>query len=140
MNTTASPRALTIGKLSKRTDCNIETIRYYERIGILPAPPRSAGGFRLYSDDHLKRLMFVRRSRQLGFSLDEIRVLLELVDGGDCTCAEVKALTLNHVAEIRRKVTDLRKLERVLKQMAAQCDGGKVPACPIIEALYRGTN
>jgi MerR family mercuric resistance operon transcriptional regulator len=135
---TTRPVTLTIGALSKRTDCNIETIRYYERIGILPPPPRSAGGFRLYGEDHLKRLAFVRRSRQLGFTLEEIRVLLKLVDGGDYTCAEVKALTLNHVAEIRRKIADLRKLEQVLKGMAAQCEGGKVPACPIIEALFQG--
>lgn len=132
------PLTLTIGALSKRTDCNIETIRYYERIGILPPPPRSAGGFRLYSDDHLKRLTFVRRSRQLGFTLREIRVLLALVDGSDHTCAEVKELTLEHVAEIRRKVADLRRMERVLKEMAIHCDGGKVPDCPIIDALFQG--
>ena len=136
---TTRPVTLTIGALSKHTDCNIETIRYYERIGILPPPPRSAGGFRLYGEDHLKRLAFVRRSRQLGFALEEIRVLLELVDGGDYTCAEVKTLTLDHVAEIRRKIADLRKLEKVLKGMAAQCDGEEVPACPIIEALFQGT-
>ena len=73
--------ALTIGNLSKQSGVNIETIRYYEKIGVMPAPGRSAGGFRIYEPDHLKRLSFVRRGRLLGFSLDEIRSLLRLVDG-----------------------------------------------------------
>ena len=131
------PVTLTIGALSKRTDCNIETIRYYERIDILPPPPRSAGGFRLYGEAHLRRLTFVRRSRQLGFTLKEIRNLLALVDGSDHTCAEVKDLTLDHIGEIRRKVADLRRMERVLKEMAAHCDGGTVPECPIVDALFQ---
>ncbi|MDH3920601.1 MAG: MerR family transcriptional regulator, partial [Rhodospirillales bacterium] len=88
---------LTIGALSKNTGCNIETIRYYERIGLLPAPPRSAGGHRLYGEVLLKRLTFIRRGRELGFTLDDIRGLLGLVDGGAYTCAEVKALTLDHL-------------------------------------------
>lgn len=76
---TASSR-LTIGPLSKRTGCNIETIRYYERVGLLPAPGRSPGGYRLYEDQHLKRLTFIRRARALGFSIDEVRKLLRLAD------------------------------------------------------------
>ena len=131
---------LTIGALSKQTGCNIETIRYYERIGLLPAPPRSDGGHRIYGQDHLKRLTFARRSRELGFTLQEVRGLLRLVDGGDYTCAEVKALTLDHVAEVRRKIADLRKMERVLRGMAAQCEGELVPECPIIDALFEPTS
>ena len=131
-------KPFTIGALSKGTGCHIETIRYYERIGLLPKPPRSPGGHRLYEDDHLRRLTFIRRSRELGFTLEEVRGLLRLVDGGSYTCAEVKALTLDHAAEVRRKVADLRKLERVLKEMAAECDGGEVPQCPIIDTLYQG--
>ncbi len=127
----------TIGSLSKGTGCKIETIRYYERIGLLPEPPRSQGGHRLYEEEHLKRLTFIRRSRQLGFTLHEVRGLLRLVDGGEYSCAEVKALTLDHVAEVRRKLADLRKVKRVLEAMAAECDGGEVPECPIIDALYR---
>ena len=130
-------KPFTIGALSKGTGCHIETIRYYERIGLMPKPPRSPGGHRLYEEDHLRRLTFIRRSRELGFTLEEVRGLLRLVDGGSYTCAEVKALTLDHAAEVRRKVADLRKLERVLKEMAAECDGGEVPDCPIIDALYR---
>ena len=80
-----------IGQLSRRSGVNIETIRFYERVGILPKPPRSQGGHRLYDEAHEKRLHFVRRSRELGFSLDEIRGLLRLVDGGRYTCSEVRA-------------------------------------------------
>ena len=130
-------QAFTIGALSKGTGCHIETIRYYERIGLLPEPPRSPGGHRLYEEDHLRRLTFIRRSRELGFTLEEVRGLLRLVDGGSYTCAEVKTLTLDHAAEVKRKVVDLRKLERVLREMAAECEGGEVPECPIIDALYR---
>ena len=127
---------LSIGKLSKQSGVNIETIRYYEKIGVMPAPGRSAGGFRIYGPDHLKRLSFVRRGRQLGFSLDEIRNLLRLVDGHGHTCAEVHALMLSHLAEIRRKVRDLRRLERAMAEMAARCSGESVPECPIVDALF----
>ena len=129
--------SLLIGALSKRTGCNIETIRYYEKIGLLPAPPRSSGRRRLYTDTHRKRLTFIRRCRQLGFSLDEIRELLDLVDGGSYTCNEVRELTLNHADEVKRKITDLRRMEKVLRDITSKCSGGKVPECPIIEALFR---
>ena len=128
----------TIGSLSKGTGCNIETIRYYERIGLLPKPPRSRGGHRLYEEQHLKRLTFVRRCRELGFTLEEVRSFLGMVDGGNYTCADVKVLTLNHAGEVKRKIADLRRLEKVLRGMAEQCAGGEVPECPIIDALYRG--
>lgn len=129
-------KPITIGGLSKQTGVNIETIRYYERIGVLPGPPRTSGGHRLYGEDHLKRLTFVRRSRELGFPLEEIRGLLRMVDGDDYSCDEVKDLTLDHLAEIRSKIADLKKLEKVLKDMASQCEGGNVPDCPIIDALF----
>lgn len=138
--TPSATSPLTIGALSKHTGCNIETIRYYERIGILLAPPRTEGGHRLYGRDHLKRLFFIRRARELGFSLQEVRGLLSLVDGGDYTCAEVRALTLKHADEVKRKITDLKKLERVLKRMASQCEGGEIPECPAIDALFGDTH
>ena len=128
--------SLTIGALSTRTGVNIETILFYERVGILAKPPRSAGGHRIYGREQLMRLGFVRRSRELGFSLDEVRRLLELVDGGRYTCAEVKTITLNHLGEVRRKIADLRRLERTLEAVAGKCQGGKVPECPVIEALF----
>ena len=130
---------ITRGALSERAACNIETIRYYENIRLMPQPKRSKGGHRLYDNDDLKRLTFIRRGRELGFTLDEIRGLLNLVDDDDYTCHEVKELTLEHVKEVKAKIADLRKMERVLKDMAAQCDDGQVPECAVIDALFDHT-
>jgi MerR family transcriptional regulator, mercuric resistance operon regulatory protein len=131
-------RELTIGALSARTRVNIETIRYYERIGVLPPPPRSAGGRRLYGDDHLRRLAFIRRGRELGFTLDEIRALLRLAGGGGGAhgCVEARALALEHLARVRARIADLRRAERTLADTAARCRNGEGPACPIVEALF----
>ena len=125
------------GELAQRSSCNVETVRFYEKRGLLQAPPRTAGGHRDYAPEHLSRLTFIRRSRELGFTLDEVRGLLGLVDGGDWTCAEVRAMTLEHLAEVRRKIADLRKMAQILKDMAEQCDGGAVPECPIVDALLQ---
>ncbi|MGH6943356.1 MAG: MerR family transcriptional regulator [Geminicoccaceae bacterium] len=130
-------RDLGIGELSRRTGVNVETVRYYERIGLVPPPPRTEGGHRLYPGGHLKRLSFIRRSRELGFTLDEIRNLLSLVDGG-YTCGDVRSAALAHLAGIRRKIADLRRMERTLAETAARCEGGDAPGCPIIEALFEG--
>jgi MerR family mercuric resistance operon transcriptional regulator len=127
-----------IGALSQRTGCNVETIRYYERIGLLPPAGRSAGGHRLYTDAAARRLGFIRRTRQLGFTLDEVRTLLRLVDGGRYTCAQVKRITVHHLDDVRAKIADLQKIERVLREMAAQCDGGR-PKCPVVDALFEET-
>ena len=126
----------TIGHLSERTDCNIETIRYYERIGIMPAPPRSNGGRRIYQHDHIKRLMFIRRSRELGFSIAEIRALLSLVDEGSYSCGEIQTLTIEHIKNIKNKIADLKKLEKTLSRIASQCKADDIPECPIIDALF----
>jgi MerR family transcriptional regulator, mercuric resistance operon regulatory protein len=126
----------TIGALSEDTGVNIETIRYYERIGLLPAPPRSAGRHRLYGESHRQRLVFIRRARELGFSLEEIRTLLGLGGGRhDLTCGDVRALTQHHIEAIRDKVRDLKRLERTLSALAAQCKADIVPDCPILDAL-----
>ncbi len=125
-----------IGALSKQTGCNIETIRYYERIGLMPPATRSDGGHRVYGEAEGRRLCFIRRTRQLGFTLDQVRTLLKLVDGGRYTCAQVKRITVHHLGEVRRKVEDLRKIGQVLEEMAAQCDGGTVPKCAVIDALF----
>jgi len=127
---------LSIGKLSRQSGVNIETIRYYEKIGVMPAPGRTAGGYRVYGPDHVKRLSFIRRGRELGFSLEKLRGLLRLVDGHKYTCEEVRTLTLEHVVEVRRKIRDLRRLERVMADMAARCTGNRVPQCPVIDALF----
>lgn len=128
---------LTIGALSAETGCKVETIRYYERIGLVRAPPRTAGGHRVYDRTDARRLGFIRRARELGFSLDDIRALLGLVDGADYSCAEVRALTVEHLGQVKAKIRDLRTIAGVLEDMAQRCDGGETPDCPIIEALSR---
>ncbi len=101
----------------------------------MPEPKRSESGYRLYDHADVRRLSFVRRSRELGFSLEEIRGLLDLVDGGGFSCGEIQDMTLAHANDIRNKIADLRRMERILKDMAAKCEGGDVPECPILEAL-----
>ena len=124
------------GELANRSGCNLETIRYYEKIDLLKPPERTASGHRLYSRDDQARLGFILRGRDLGFSIGELKSLLTLVDSHDCSCGEVLELTDVHLASVRRKIIDLKKLERTLADVSAQCDGGDVPECPIIDALY----
>ena len=130
--------ALSIGELSRRTGVNIETIRYYERIKMLPAPPRTASGRRVYGSAETRTLAFIRRSRELGFTLDEIRALLALSDdNGREACAEARDLAASHLADIRAKIADLRAMERVLADAVRRCEAGEAPGCPLIDTLSR---
>lgn len=129
-------QSATIGVISKQAGVKIETIRYYESIGMLPAPPRSDGGYRIYDLDQLKRLKFIRRCRELGFTLEKIKSLLRLVDSHHYTCNDIKDITSEQLDEVRHKISDLKKLEKILKDMTDKCKRGKVPECPIIDALY----
>lgn len=122
------------GELAERVGCNLETIRYYEGIGLLPHPPRSQGRHRLYDADLAKRLRFILRGRELGFSIEEIRALLAIADGAG-GCADVYALTTQHLDVVKRKIADLRKLERILSQTTARCARDASPECPSIEAM-----
>jgi MerR family mercuric resistance operon transcriptional regulator len=124
-----------IDVLSRQTGVNIETVRYYEKIGLMPAPPRTEGGYQLFSGEHLKQLAFIGRSRELGFTLDEIRNLLGMVEGG-YTCGAVQQAALANLAQVRRKITDLRRLQRTLAKTAARCEAGDAPECPIMDALF----
>jgi MerR family transcriptional regulator, mercuric resistance operon regulatory protein len=139
--TDSRARVLTIGALSRATGVNIETIRYYERIGLLPAPPRSANGRRCYAPEHAERLRFVRRARALGFGLDNIRALLGLATQDSGSCAQARALAAAHLAEVRAKRDYLARLETILTDTVAQCDAqccgaaAPVPACPVLEVL-----
>ena len=126
---------LTIGAVSRRTRVNIETIRYYERVGVLPRPPRSAGGYRLYSTNDARRLAFVRRARELGFSLDGVRALLSLADRKIGSCSRAQRMGQAHLDETRRKIADLRLMETVLARLVAECADGMLPACPLVETL-----
>jgi len=131
--------SFSIGELSRRTRVNIETIRYYERVQLLPAPPRTASGRRIYGSAERQTLAFIRRARELGFSLDEIHTLLALSAEDDRgTCAEVREVAARHLGEVRAKIADLRAMERVLAEAVRRCDAGELPRCPVIEALSVG--
>jgi DNA-binding transcriptional MerR regulator len=133
-------KALSIGELGRATGTKIETIRYYERIGLLPAAPRTgSGNYRSYSAAHLGRLSFVRRSRDLGFTLDQIRALLDLSDQRERECEAVDAIARAHLADVERKIADLTALRRELNDLIGQCRHGTVAECRIIEALSPAT-
>lgn len=130
---------ITIGQLAKQTDSKVETIRYYERSGLMPAPARSSGGYRLYEQTHTKRLNFIRRCRELGFPIERIRELLAISeDSAKHTRAEVKSLAEDHLKTISEKIRDLEKLKTALNHMASHCDGAHATAeqCPILNALF----
>ncbi|MDD9709445.1 helix-turn-helix domain-containing protein [Seohaeicola sp. SP36] len=130
-----SESSLTRGDLARATGCNIETIRYYEKTGLLPDPPRSAAGYRIYSAAHATRLRFILRAREIGFSMEDIRGLMGLDDGAAPTCAEVKERTKRHLADVRAKIADLRRIESVLAATASRCSGAEVPNCPVLDAI-----
>lgn len=130
-------KGLQRAELARRTGANLETVRYYEKVGLLPPPPRTAGGYRSYDRAHERRLSFVLRSRELGFSLDEVRALLRLVDERDQPCAEASRLAVTHLADVRAKIADLKRMERVLKDIVAQCGDGTRPDCPLIDSLFQ---
>ena len=136
MTDSAKPSFIGIGEMSRQTGVGIETIRYFEKISMMPAPGRSEGGNRRYTNVHLQRLFFINRCRQIGFSQSEIKALLSMVDAKDVTCAEVHSITTEHIADIRNKIRDLQNLEKVLTQMAKECSRGDIPDCPIIETLF----
>lgn len=132
-----APRAetFTIGELSKRTSVNIETIRYYERVKMLTPPPRTASGRRVYGSRDLRVLVFIRRSRELGFSLEQIRALLRLGGPEKATCREVREIAAHHLYEIRTKLADLKRLKRLLSNTVARCSGKMAPDCPVLDVL-----
>lgn len=133
------PTRLAIGVLSQQTGSRVETIRYYEHVGLLPRPPRSPGGYRQYGREHLERLAFIRRARALGFSLNEVRRLFQLADGRRRPCAEARALAAGHLADVRAKIADLRRMERVLSKTVARCETGTGSECALIDALSNGS-
>ena len=131
----AASEIFPIGVLSQRSGVNVETIRYYERVGLLQKPARSTGGYRLYQTADVDRLCFIRRARDLGFSLDEIRHLLGLVDQKSRSCRRVHGIGVVHLADVRAKIRDLRRMERVLATMVRACAQGTMPTCPLLDAL-----
>jgi Cu(I)-responsive transcriptional regulator len=129
---------MNIGELARAANTKAETIRYYERIGLLPAPPRTVGNYRDYSAGHVNRLAFTRRARELGFSIEQIRALLDLADQKGQSCEAVDAIAREHLAEVRRKLADLGALCRELESLIGQCRRGTIAECLILEALAPG--
>ena len=124
-----------IGALARAAETTAETIRYYETIGLLPSPPRTAGNYRAYTVAHLQRLVFTRRARNLGFGLEQVRALLDLADQRERSCAAVDAIARAHLAEVERKLADLAALRGELDALIGQCGRGTVAECRILEAL-----
>ena len=133
----APVKPLQRAEIAKRTGCNLETVRYYEKVGLLPEPPRTQGGHRAYGAEHERRLRFILRARELGFTLDEIRALLQLLDKRNAPCGQVRDVAAAHLGDVQEKIADLKRMERVLKDVVAQCADGSRPECPLIEALFR---
>lgn len=133
--TTSRADTLTIGNLSELTGVNIETIRYYERTKVLAEPRRSGSGRRLYQAADVRTLAFLRRARELGFSLTEIRTLLRLGGPEKASCRDVRRIAAHHLEDIRSKISDLRKLERLLANTVARCTGTTAPDCPVLDIL-----
>ena len=124
-----------IGELAAATRTKVETVRYYEKIALLPPPARTVGNYRSYGDDHLARLSFIRRARYLGFSLEAVRELLTLADDKRQSCEAVDGIARTHLAEIDRKIADLAALGAELDRVIRSCSHGTVADCKIIETL-----
>jgi DNA-binding transcriptional MerR regulator len=126
---------LTIGQLGKATATKVETIRYYERIGLLPAPGRTTGNYRSYANEHVRDLAFIRRARELGFAIDDVRELLELAGHREGPCAQIDQIVTRHLATTEKKITALKRLRRELRDTLTACNGGRIADCGIVQAL-----
>ena len=130
---------ISIGELSRRSGVNIETIRYFEKVGTIAAPPRTEGGHRVYDEDHVRALGFIRRARELGFSPDEVRAILNLGGPGRACCGEVREIAAHHLKEVRTKMADLAEIERLLASTIEQCSGGSDSDCAVIDMIEDAT-
>lgn len=127
-----------IGQVAERAGCKVETVHYYEKTGLMPEPPRTEGGHRVYALSHVKRLNFIRRSRELGFSIEQIKELLKFIDEPNHYCGEVKAMAILQARAVQQKIDDLERLKKALNTMVSRCKGSRysIDDCPIIDALY----
>ncbi len=125
----------TIGTAAKRAGCKVETVRYYERIGLLKAPPKSASGRRSYGEGDIERLRFIRRCRDLGFALKDVEALVALSHAGEGSCNQAKRLAETQIDTVRKKVADLKRVEVWLQATIDECNASRATACPLIEKL-----
>jgi len=126
---------MTVGQLAHATSCNVETIRYYENIGLMPAPPRTPNGYRSYDERHISRPGFIRRARDLGFTLDDVRALLSLAEPESPACAQVKDIAAQHLMQVRKKIAELGRLEHILSATIARCTSDPATPCPVLDML-----
>jgi len=127
---------LTTGEAADRAGVNIQTVRYYERRGLIPEPPRTSGGFRQYKPDHVARIRFIKRAQELGFTLEEAGELLDLRATLDADRADVRAVAQEKRDEIDQKIADLQRMRATLNDLIAACEGhGTTDDCPILHAL-----
>jgi len=126
---------LTIGELSRRAGVKVPTIRYYEQIGLLPAPPRTEGGQRRYDEPELKRLNFIRHARDLAFDVEDIRQLLALTETPQHSCHEADSIAARHLAEITERIGRLEALREELQRMVNECGHGRICECRIVEVI-----
>ncbi len=132
---------LTIGQLARQAHVNLETIRYYERRGLMPAPPRSPSGYRIYSREDLQRTRFIKRAQALGFSLREIQELLSLRVEPGSSCGQVRARVLDRIQDVERRIAELERMRTALLQLSRRCVGrGPISKCPILEELDKLEN
>jgi DNA-binding transcriptional MerR regulator len=124
-----------IGEIAAATATKVETVRFYEKAGLLPPPARTEGNYRSYGTSHLKRLSFIRRARQLGISLDDVRELLALADNKEQSCEAVDAIASAHLTVIETKLADLNQMANELRRIIGQCQKGRIGECLIIETL-----
>ncbi len=128
-------RSLPIGRVSTLTGVNVETIRYYERIGLVPPQVRDDGGRRTYADTDVRRLAFIRRARDIGFSLGDIKSLMALAEPGHISCADVQTIAEQHRSAIESRITDLNRLHSLLSATISKCSGLKAPQCAVLDML-----
>ncbi len=126
---------LSIGGLAEQTGTNVQTIRYYEQIGLMPQPSRTEGNQRRYRDEHVRRLAFIRNARDLGFTMETITTLLDLAAKPERPCEDVITIAQENLETVRERLAKLRALERALKHLVTSCGGGRMADCRIIEAL-----
>ena len=131
-----------IGQLSKKSCCKVETVHYYEKIELMPKPPRTEGGHRVYNLTHVKRLNFIRRSRELGFKIEQVRELLKFIDEPNHYCGEVRAMAMQQSRIVQEKIMDLQRLQIALNEMVTHCKGSQnsIDDCPIVDALFTESN
>lgn len=124
-----------IGELSRTCGCPVETIRYFEKIGLLPHPLRGTNGYRSYDVSHQKWLQFILRSRALGFTQNEVRRLSDIAHRAQPTCADVHELLVEHIADVREKLKELQRMQKALERLKSKCQDGTLNDCPVIDEL-----